>query len=241
MSIGEVSKRSKVSIRSLRYYDEIGLLKPASLSEGSHRLYSEQDLFKLQQIVFLKDLGFPLKQIRELLEQQSDDRIEALRQQAEYLKKERTRIEQMEKGMQTVIRSCEIEGKLNWDILFKLFQNARKTKKENFASLSSIEQEVIGRFPKLEAENPDAEEWRNLFKQLNLLRHLPPWADEIQEIVKRMTEKSRELFQGDEELMEKAWQMRKNPKEAYRFYPIDAEIIDLLEKAFDIYDASRKR
>lgn len=56
-SIGQVSKMTKLSIRTLRYYDEIGLLHPSAHTEGNHRLYTEKDVVILRKIQFLKKLG----------------------------------------------------------------------------------------------------------------------------------------------------------------------------------------
>ncbi len=63
--INEFKKLSGVSVRTFRYYDKIGLLKPVSKTEGGHRLYSYTELKKLQQIQFLKTIGFQLGEIRE--------------------------------------------------------------------------------------------------------------------------------------------------------------------------------
>ncbi|MED3383304.1 MerR family transcriptional regulator [Bacillus subtilis] len=68
LTIGQLAKRTGVSIRTLRYYDKIGLLIPTDYKEGGHRLYSYDDLILLQQIQSLKFIGFSLKDIAELLE-----------------------------------------------------------------------------------------------------------------------------------------------------------------------------
>ncbi|MEM8810660.1 MAG: MerR family transcriptional regulator [Cyanobacteria bacterium P01_G01_bin.38] len=68
MKIGELAKQTGLSIRTLHYYDEIGLLSPSHRTEIGHRLYSDRDITRLQQIVSLRQLGFSLKEIRECLE-----------------------------------------------------------------------------------------------------------------------------------------------------------------------------
>ena len=60
-SISQVAKLTGVSIRTLQYYDEIGLLKPSKLTAAGYRMYDDNALQILQQILFFKDLGFPLK------------------------------------------------------------------------------------------------------------------------------------------------------------------------------------
>lgn len=68
MHIGELAERSELSLRTLRHYDEIGLLRASGRSEGGFRLYSEDDLARLLVIRRMKPLGFSLEQMAELLE-----------------------------------------------------------------------------------------------------------------------------------------------------------------------------
>ena len=68
-TIGEFMQKSGVSIRALRYYDSIDLLKPSDYTEGGHRLYSTEDLSTLQNIKALQFLGFSLKDIKNMLQQ----------------------------------------------------------------------------------------------------------------------------------------------------------------------------
>ena len=67
ISIKEVTKQTGITVRTLRYYDQIGLLPPAGKTEGGHRLYGELELQKLQEIQFLKTLGFSLQEIKDML------------------------------------------------------------------------------------------------------------------------------------------------------------------------------
>jgi DNA-binding transcriptional MerR regulator len=67
LTIGQLAKRTGVTIRTLRYYDKIGLLQPSDHNEGGHRLYSFKDLKRLQQIQSLKFIGFSLKDISDFL------------------------------------------------------------------------------------------------------------------------------------------------------------------------------
>ena len=64
MKVKEVSQLTGVSIRTLHHYDAIGLLTPDDLTEAGYRLYSDDNLATLQQILFFRELGFPLKKIQ---------------------------------------------------------------------------------------------------------------------------------------------------------------------------------
>ncbi|GAA5531664.1 MerR family transcriptional regulator [Deinococcus aluminii] len=73
LRIGELARRTGLTIRTLRHYDQIGLLTPAGRTEAEHRLYSETDLRTLQQIQSLKAIGLPLGQIRAVLQDPDHD------------------------------------------------------------------------------------------------------------------------------------------------------------------------
>ena len=65
--VGELAKRTGVSVRTLHYYEEIGLLAPSWRSDAGYRLYADTDVVRLQQIMSLRHLGFSLEQIRDCL------------------------------------------------------------------------------------------------------------------------------------------------------------------------------
>jgi DNA-binding transcriptional MerR regulator len=81
--VGDVAAMTGVSVRTLHHYDRIGLLRPSGHSEGRHRLYSETELLRLQQILTLRYLGFPLKRIGELLDRPGDTLSAALTRRLE--------------------------------------------------------------------------------------------------------------------------------------------------------------
>ena len=68
LSIGEVAKLMGISVRTLRYYDAIGLLKPSAVTPAGYRSYDEKAMETLQQSLFFRELGFPLGEIGEILQ-----------------------------------------------------------------------------------------------------------------------------------------------------------------------------
>ena len=94
-SISQVAKLTGVSIRTLQYYDEIGLLKPSKLTAAGYRMYDDNTLQILQQILFFKELGFPLKEIKEIFEKPDFDRIAAFKKQKELFLLKRDRLDRL--------------------------------------------------------------------------------------------------------------------------------------------------
>lgn len=85
MTVNEVSKLTGVSIRTLQYYDSIGLLKASGHTKSGYRLYDDTALENLQQILLFRELEFPLKEIKRIMEAPDFDREKALNQQIELL------------------------------------------------------------------------------------------------------------------------------------------------------------
>ncbi len=85
MTVNEVSKLTGVSIRTLQYYDTIGLLPPTEYTEAGYRLYDDIALERLQQILLFKELEFSLKEIKDIIDAPNFDREKALEQQIELL------------------------------------------------------------------------------------------------------------------------------------------------------------
>ncbi len=93
--IGEVANLAHVSVRTLHHYDAIGLVRPSRRSEAGYRLYTAEDLERLQAVLLYKELGFGLGEIRDLLAEPGFDRREALRAQSEQLARRSARIDAM--------------------------------------------------------------------------------------------------------------------------------------------------
>jgi len=88
----QFARRAGVTVRTLHYYDRLGLLQPSGRTHAGYRLYAERDLVRLEQIVALKFIGFPLKQIRELLNRKPLDLAAALRLQRAIIQEKRRRL-----------------------------------------------------------------------------------------------------------------------------------------------------
>ena len=124
MTVHEVSALTGVSIRALRYYDEIGLLPPAQHTEAGYRLYDEAALERLQQILLFRELEFPLKEIKAIVNSPGFDRQTALEQQIKLLTLKREHIDNLIRMAQTV----KLTGGITMD-----FEAFDKKKLEQYA------------------------------------------------------------------------------------------------------------
>ena len=95
MKISDVAKLTGVTVRTLHYYDEIGLLKPSEVTQAGYRVYNDTDLEVLQQILFFRELDFSLEDIRKIMKNPAYEKESALRKQKELLMQKRSRLDSL--------------------------------------------------------------------------------------------------------------------------------------------------
>ncbi|MCE9579656.1 MAG: MerR family transcriptional regulator [Deltaproteobacteria bacterium] len=106
-TVGELAKQTGVTIRTLHHYDELGLVSPTGRSAAGYRLYDDGDVLRLQQVLFYRDLGFPLDEIAAVLDDPSFDRAAALRDQRAELASRRARVDGMIAAIDRALVSLE--------------------------------------------------------------------------------------------------------------------------------------
>ena len=188
MRISEVAKLTGITVRTLHYYDEIGLLKPSEIIESGYRLYSREDLEILQQILFFRELDFPLSQIKEIMNNPNYDKEEALKKQKELLIQQRQRIE----GLIKLIEK-RIEGDNNMS--FKEFDmNEIEENKKKYAKEVKERWGTSKAYEESEKKTSsyNKEKWGDInqetseiFKGFAELRNSDPGSEEVQELVRR--------------------------------------------------------
>ncbi len=174
----EVSKLAGVSVRTLHHYDAIGLLKPSKVSEAGYRLYDDTALARLQNILLFRELKFPLKKIRQILDSPDFDPREALAQQIELLK-----LEQQHLGeLICFAQSIQKKGVTTMD--FGIFDKSEiEAYKEEVAKKwgnTPEYKEFAGRSAAGFDAEKAAQEMMVLFADLGELKALPPSDPSVQ-------------------------------------------------------------
>ena len=118
----EFAERTGVTVRALHHYDRLGLLKPSGRSAAGYRLYGAGDFARLQQIVTLKFIGLPLKQIKDVLERDSFDLSTALRLQREILGEKRRHLEMAIRAIEKAERLVASDGEPDWESFAKIIE-----------------------------------------------------------------------------------------------------------------------
>lgn len=109
-TILELASMAGISTRTLRYYEQIGLLCPAGRTETGYRLYTQEEVDALQLILFYKELGLPLAAIKDILQDPGFDRVTALHQHLKELKEKQRQIEQLIRNVTNTLKAEKGEG-----------------------------------------------------------------------------------------------------------------------------------
>ena len=121
LKISEAAEISGVSVRTLQYYDKIGLLPPHSFSPSGYRYYGGDELKRLQQILFLRELDFSLEKIGTILDSSGTERISALEKQLGLLQLKKKRLDSIIKLAAETIKTERGEREMQYNELFEAF------------------------------------------------------------------------------------------------------------------------
>lgn len=187
MKVKEVAELVGISVRTLHHYDDIGLLKP-DYTESGYRDYSDDHLSLLQQILFFRELGFSLQEIKRIVHSPNYDRAEALELHRRMLLDKRKQLDVMVATIDRTLRNMKGEIPMSNKEKFQGFdfssnpyeQEARERwgdeavdrSNKKLARMSKEEQQALG------------ERFNALYRRLADIRHLPPDSEEAQTGIK---------------------------------------------------------
>lgn len=185
-TVNEVSRQTGVSIRTLHYYDAIGLLRPTQIAESGYRLYDDTALERLQNILLFRELQFPLREIREILDSPDFDRKRALDQQIALLQMKKEHIG----NLIDLARGIRMIGVKNLD--FSAFDTrqideyARQAKASWGKTAAYREFEEKNRGRTAAEQKKLSEGLMALFAEFGKLRGLPPADAAVQAQVEKL-------------------------------------------------------
>ena len=162
-TVKQLAELAGVSIRTLRYYDKIGLLKPAYRTESGYRHYKRAELLKLQQILFYKELGVSLKEIQQILSDPEFDLIQALQTHKQKLLEVQQQYEQLLKTIDKTIDELQKKKIMKDEEIYEGFDPKK---------IQAMREEVIDRWGKEELEASEnkirkmgKEQWKDVKEQ----------------------------------------------------------------------------
>jgi DNA-binding transcriptional MerR regulator len=201
--IKEFADLTRVTVRTLHYYDQIGLLKPSFEKANGYRVYTDADLLKLQQIVTLKFMGFSLAQVGELLDRKGYEAAKSLRVQAAAVRDEIARLRQASRAIERVIESLEGRGRINRKKLIEIMEviqmgeDVKKTWHEKFFTEGELKEfQEVGKKYTPEMAAAYQRRWAELIEEVKKSLTADPAGPVAQSLAKRWKELLDEAY-GD--------------------------------------------
>ena len=240
-STGEVAQKLNVSVRTLRYYDQIGLMTPSEKDEYGKRFYNDEDLLTLQKIMILKMLNLSLSDIGKILSKITIEQL--LHAHKKSLRQKMEELNNSIKSTNTILNIIQMEGDLNWKQLIPLVLEAQKKNDTDMKWNEYFDQQeqitLRNKLPKMEMDKPRVRHWININRRIEfcLKRGDTPDSVEAQIIAEDVLELSKELFDGNEELGDKFFEIRKSPEKSQdlNLYPVKEEVLNFIDEATQIY------
>lgn len=207
MTVKEISEITGISVRTLHYYDEIGLLTPSGKSEAGYRLYDEKALERLRQILFFREFDLPLKEIKTVMDNPALDRTGILQMQRQMLVRKKERMERLISSIDKILKG---EGQMDFEVFSKreieeiwhsMYENCNEAQKAIFI-----------------AHYGSKEEWRRQFLER-------AGSEEAQQNFAKIIE-----WYGSKE---QAMEAQKNPTDAGLITAYQKRITTIMEKLAD--------
>lgn len=232
--VGELAKQTGITVRTLHHYDQIGLLSPSQRSDTGHRLYNKTDIVKLQQVTSLKQLGFTLEKIKELIGNPNFNPVEVIKMHLESLKEHIQLQEDICSRLEGIYNMLQAYQDVNAERFIKLIEvinmdvNAYFTK-EQLEKLNK-QAELFGQEKIKEVEN----EWPALIAKVRaeLEKGTPPEDPEVLKLAKRWQELVSMFTGGDPGITQAVEQFYKENPDSAMQLGINKELWEYIRKAF---------
>jgi DNA-binding transcriptional MerR regulator len=204
--VHDFAELAGVTVRALHHYDRLGLLKPRLRTNSGYRLYGDSDLARLEQIVVLKFLGLPLKEIRQLLTRESN-LLDSLRRQQTVLAEKRGQLDAAIEAIQKAGQSLEMKREPDWTLFTKIIkeiemQNDTDWSKQYYSEEAKTAVEERKALWSPELQERVSREWAQLFVDVEaaMAGGVDPASSRAQELAARWKNLVGEFTGGNPEI-----------------------------------------
>ena len=247
-TIGQLSKKTGVSIRTLHYYETLNLLNPVRSPDNQYRLYGPDDVMRLQQIAVLKRMRFRLRDISQILNankaQLSTDDYEVwvhvLEHQIATVQKEMRELQKVEDLLQSSVYAMKATKQVRIEDMLQFIHDIEQpNQKQEFRKLYFTEDEME-RLPSNNPADPLIAEWANILYEVQKHLNDAPDSQGSQQLAARIAAYGEKLFKGDKELEEKYWNFIKpETSKDVRIYGMNREVMQYIEQILDYYYSNK--
>ena len=180
-TVKEISRLTGVSVRTLHYYDEINLLKPTQITDAGYRLYDDMALERLHSILLFRELQFPLKEIKAILDSPDFDAEAALNEQIKLLELQKKRLDKIISSAREILT----KGVNNMS-----FSSFDKTELEEFTAEAKEKWGHTDAYKEYEQKHTSSvdktDEFMQIFAEIGKVKHLSPDCEEAQKLIKKL-------------------------------------------------------
>lgn len=186
-TVGELARRAGVTVRTLRHYDQRGLLAPSGYSEAGYRLYGRQALLQLQQILTLKHLGLPLEAIQRVLSDPGYSLAHCLQQQKQALRDELKRLQTAVETIEAVEAQVESGQAPESETLFKIMEVIQMKHSQAWVEQFYTPEQLAELAERTTADPTLAQrgtdDWNTLFAEIRAQMQHDPASPEVQALL----------------------------------------------------------
>ncbi len=226
MQIGDIAQKTGLSIRTLHYYDEIGLLSPSHRTDVGYRLYSNQDIIRLQQIVSLRQLGFSLKEINECLKDPNLSLQQTIDLHRAKVKEQMSLSRTLLKRLNVISTELQTTQSIAVENLIQVMETVSMSKQQY---LTPEQQEILrSRFSEREAE------WQQILTQarIEMSKGTNFDSNSVYKLAMRWERSMESLVSGDEQIYESLMRMyQREELETFNWGAIDSTSFEYILKA----------
>lgn len=180
-TVKEISRLTGVSVRTLHYYDEINLLKPTETTDAGYRLYDDTALERLHSILLFRELQFPLREIKAILDSDEFDKESALKEQIKLLEMQKNRLDEI------IDSARKLLTKGNDTMNFSAFDKSEIDKYADEAKRKWENTAAYKEFAEKHSDSDDkTEEFMQIFAEIGKIKHLEPDSQTVQSMIKKL-------------------------------------------------------
>jgi DNA-binding transcriptional MerR regulator len=183
----EFARLTGITVRTLHHYDRLGLLKPSGHTASGYRLYGEHDFARLQQIVILKFIGFPLNQIKEILDRDSLPLTAALRLQRSILAEKRRQLDLAVEAIEKVERALASGGEPHWESFANIIEVINMQNNMEWVKKYYTEEQLqtLAARWSPELQEKASKDWTELIKEVAASLSEDPACEKVQALAAR--------------------------------------------------------
>jgi DNA-binding transcriptional MerR regulator len=232
-----IKELTSVSIRTLHYYHEIELLIPSYKTPGGHRLYSEDDIARLQQITALKFLGFTLEQIIQIIGAPNMDLKKSLKIQLNMMNEKSSRILKAVNLLQNLVNQLDVDDSVDWETVIKIIEVMQMNETNNQVWLEKyLTQSELSEFEEMTKRYSDDfwnmynRKWAELYKEVEENLQTDPESETGMMLAKKWLDLVDQIYPRNSKVRKKLWEACKAEVYPQEYMP-KPEIIRYIAKA----------